>query len=277
MVVTALHSAAHTARTIATTGLVYPKRRGSSRISALSPPGQRRCDRRNDVPAHVPERDRCRESRRPGSAREPADLSIAGEEHPFAQRLVRCRGAEHDAAKSPGDVAAPGVEPRDELLAGVTALGEAHRVLDEVARLLRDRLFRELATHRRQTGFDARRLEGLRVTGGHVQRGQSGRLGPDRAGRSRRNRARRPGRRRPSVARAPPRPRWRASSPTRTPARARPADEPGPRTMTHPRAPSSSSAFTRRRKRRSRSKRASPQPLSVSSRTTSSASTVARQ
>ena len=39
IVVNALQSAAHTARGIATTGFVYPMERGSSRISALSPPG----------------------------------------------------------------------------------------------------------------------------------------------------------------------------------------------------------------------------------------------
>ena len=75
-------------------------------------------------------------------------------------RPVGIRAADH-ADQAAGHVVAPRIEAGHQLLAGVTALGEAHRPLHQ-PRLGGDRLVGELAAHGRDARCDAARLDGLR-------------------------------------------------------------------------------------------------------------------
>ena len=79
-----------------------------------------------------------------------------------------CAGGRRDAPgdcqtpQPPGHIPSPGVDPSDELLAGVAALGEVHGLLDEPGPgFVRDRVLVELAARHGDACLDTHRLVGL--------------------------------------------------------------------------------------------------------------------
>src|SRR5947208_3132352 len=95
---------------------------------------------------------------RPVTPRRPTVLKsgtvvVAGDDSGTGRRRGARLPRQH-AEEPAGDVATPGLDPGDELLAGEAALREAHRVIDD-AGLGRDGGLGELGAHLRPAGLDA--------------------------------------------------------------------------------------------------------------------------
>ena len=119
------------------------------------PAARRPAARRPGPPAPPAGRDRATLVSTPTSL--PASGPSAWTTAPTGGRPV----ARHDhAPQAAGDVAAPGVDAGHQLLAGVAALGEAHREVDD-AGLGGDGGLVELAAHHRDPGLDAGHLVGV--------------------------------------------------------------------------------------------------------------------
>ncbi len=106
--------------------------------------------------------------------RRPTSRSADDSVEPGACAAAR---GQHETPEPPCHVAPAGVEAGDELLAREAPLREAHRVLDEIACFLRDRLLRQLSAHGGHARFDSCRLEGRRVAERHRQACLPGCLG----------------------------------------------------------------------------------------------------
>ena len=184
--------------------------------------------------------DRCPVSVERVAGHDPDLLAVHDDGSPAAVRRVG------EPAQAPRDVAAAAVDAGHELLAGVAALGEAHRRLDDpLTQGGRDRVVVDLATPCRDAGADAHRLQPgtvhlLRV----VERPP-------------------PADRRPSLAgRSPPTPSTPATG-RRPPVRPRAPRRPGTRLLQRDRRPSfaaGSAAAGRPRRRRRRDRRRARTP-----------------